>query len=71
MNEQELRLLVREVIARQLAPGGTAAGGPPAPPAGAAVSFGRFVLPSGPEGACIIEPAVACTHCGFCKSDGH
>jgi hypothetical protein len=23
------------------------------------------------EGRCLIEPAVACTHCGYCQSLGH
>jgi hypothetical protein len=23
------------------------------------------------DGACIIEPAVRCNHCGFCQSLGH
>jgi hypothetical protein len=23
------------------------------------------------EGACVIEPAVRCNHCGFCQSYGH
>ena len=32
-----------------------------------------FVLPVGAdtEGPCIIEPAVMCNHCGYCKSLGH
>jgi hypothetical protein len=73
MNDQELRLLVRDAIARQLAGEGGAIPrhGEPAHPPGTAVSFARFLLPSGPEGSCIIEPAVACNHCGFCKSYGH
>lgn len=73
MNEHELRLLVREVIARQLAAGGsaTAAARAAFDPAANPVSFARFGLPSGPEGSCIIEPSVACNHCGFCKSYGH
>jgi hypothetical protein len=31
-------------------------------------------LPAGADtddGVCIIEPAVACNHCGYCKSVGH
>jgi hypothetical protein len=73
MNEHELRLLVRETIARQLAGQGAATAGhaEPAHPSGTSASFARFLLPSGPEGSCIIEPAVACNHCGFCKSYGH
>ena len=36
-------------------------------------SHGRFVLPAGAEtdGPCLIEPAVACNHCGYCQSLGH
>jgi hypothetical protein len=33
-----------------------------------------IALPAGADsgdGACIIEPAVACNHCGYCKSVGH
>jgi len=32
-----------------------------------------FTVPSGAdaEGPCIIEPAVLCNHCGYCKSMGH
>jgi hypothetical protein len=31
------------------------------------------MVPDGSEadGPCIIEPAVMCTHCGYCKSYGH
>ena len=73
MNEHELRLLVREAIARQLAGerGATDGHREPAHGSGTAASFTRFLLPSGPEGSCLIEPAVACNHCGFCKSYGH
>ena len=81
MNEQELRLLVRDAIARHV--GATAHGAPvhgaPAHPAlvhGAPLhhfSHGLFVVPSGAEreGPCIIEPSVMCNHCGYCKSYGH
>ena len=34
-------------------------------------SHGMFLLPSGGDGECIIEPTVRCNHCGFCKSYGH
>jgi hypothetical protein len=76
MTDDELRTLVRDAIARHL-------GGPAAPPApGAAVpaplwrahpSFAKYLVPGGDEegGACIIEPAVACNHCGYCQSHGH
>jgi hypothetical protein len=36
-------------------------------------SHALFVVPSGgdADGPCIIEPAVRCNHCGYCKSMGH
>jgi hypothetical protein len=76
MTEQELRALVREAIARHQ----EAAVGPSAPIAvvdattvRAHMSHAQFVLPAGvdSEGPCLIEPAVPCNHCGFCKSYGH
>ena len=77
MNEQEVRAIVRAAIARQTA--GGAAGVPPRPGADQFASFREhashalFNVPSGldSEGPCIIEPAVACNHCGYCKSYGH
>ena len=84
MTEQELRALVREAIAerRSGVPADSArhvGGRMPAPPASALTharehaSHGLFVLPSGADadGPCIIEPAVRCNHCGYCKSLGH
>jgi hypothetical protein len=73
VNEHELRVLVREAIARQ----GLAAAPVPAPPLEAAMrlhaSHGLFRLPAdaASEGRCLIEPVVACNHCGYCKSYGH
>jgi hypothetical protein len=66
MTEQELRALVRDAIARH---SGAGARPTAAPSQGAAAAL--FVLPSGPEDSCIIEPAVMCNHCGYCKSYGH
>lgn len=83
MTEQELRVLVREAIARHLEGQGAAAS--PVAAAGSAaasafvpvasvvhahLSHAKFALPALGE-SCIIEPAVACNHCGFCKSYGH
>jgi hypothetical protein len=74
MTEQELRVLVREAIAKQKGGGlqpsdGAFAGAGPEhllmPP-----SHAQFGLPGGGD-ACIIEPSVPCTHCGYCKSYGH
>ena len=73
MTEQELRALVRDAIARQAgsAPSGTLA---PLHPRTLApshhVSHTLLVVP-GTDGPCIIEPAVTCNHCGYCKSYGH
>jgi hypothetical protein len=76
MTEQELRALVREAIAK------AAVGGAEAPPYGVTEapphgvsghsSHAMFTLaPADPEGRCVIEPGVACNHCGYCKSYGH
>ena len=37
------------------------------------VSHARFRLPRVTDGtpACVIEPTVPCTHCGYCLSLGH
>lgn len=69
MNEDALRALIRESIARQLS--GTPPQGPAQP-----TSFlnhpsqYRYKLPES-DGPCIIEPGVACNHCGYCQSHGH
>jgi len=73
MTEQELRTLVRDAIARHTGQAVNAA--PRAIPAFAHLhaSHGMFTLPAGADtdGPCIIEPAVMCNHCGYCKSYGH
>jgi hypothetical protein len=68
--ENELRALVRDAIARAR---GEHQPSQPAPSSGAHPSHGRFaLLRSGDEeGACLIEPAVRCNHCGYCLSHGH
>ena len=79
MNEQELRELIRKVIAERVSADAQA------PPAIAAhvplamldlrahASHALFRVPAGSEigGSCVIEPQVACTHCGYCQSLGH
>jgi hypothetical protein len=78
MTELELRALVRDAIARHaggsaprtLAPGfAEASAGKPSHHS----SHLLFMLPTGSDsdGPCIIEPAVSCNHCGYCKSYGH
>ena len=83
MTEQELRALVRDAIARHsvsrdASPAFLDGGGAPSHPAASHLRTiapshhaALFVLPSGPDGSCIIEPAVMCNHCGYCKSYGH
>lgn len=75
MNEQELRALVRDAIARHARGSPTAQAAHVAPRAilSAHPSHGLFAVTEGSEmeGVCIIEPAVTCNHCGFCKSYGH
>jgi hypothetical protein len=79
MNDDELRLLIRAAIARHMsasAPAATAqelrrdagfAGGQPV-----TMSFGQYRLErQAGDTSCIIEPAVQCNHCGFCKCHGH
>jgi hypothetical protein len=70
MTEHELRLLVREAIARQQQVGTPGRGPLPASVSFDRVSHGQFDVPGGSD-ACIIEPSVPCTHCGYCKSYGH
>lgn len=71
MNEDALRTLVREALARHL---GAAAPGPGGGERllvpGAHASHSRYALPAS-DGPCLIEPGVRCNHCGYCESHGH
>ena len=73
MNEDELRALVRAAIQRNLG----AAEGVSTKPAQVhasevGLSFGQYRLERAPDDTmCLIEPAVRCNHCGFCKCHGH
>lgn len=71
MDEQVLRALVREAVARHLP---QSPGAPRLEPHGAACaghpSHVRYALPES-DGPCLIEPAVQCNHCGYCQSHGH
>ena len=79
MTDQELREMVREAIARHVAPDadrrtwGPASAGPAAGPGTIHASHGTFaILRSGDaDGMCVIEPSVRCNHCGYCLSYGH
>jgi hypothetical protein len=77
MTDQELRGMIRDSIARHVgAPSGAASGpasGDTLMPFHAHASHVRLPLVRGADddGACLIEPAVRCNHCGFCQSFGH
>jgi hypothetical protein len=73
MNEQELRSLVRSVIASHTAAPARESNQPGTAAPHLHASHVMFALPADPhaEGRCLIEPAVMCNHCGFCKSWGH
>lgn len=72
MNEDILREMIRESVARHL-------GAAPRPidahpgrplPFSAHASHFRYTLPES-GGPCQIEPGVPCAHCGFCQSHGY
>jgi hypothetical protein len=74
MDEQALRELIRDAVARHL--GGTRAyAADTSQQTGSALhpSHARFNLQSGGDldGPCLIEPSVSCNHCGYCQSHGH
>jgi hypothetical protein len=70
MNEDALREMVRAAVARRLATP-TAVGQENVQLRIAAdMSHQRYALPDS-GGACLIEPAVTCNHCGYCQSHGH
>jgi hypothetical protein len=73
VSDDELRAMIREAIARHT-------GGAPGAERALALdacrlhaSHGRLPLARGGDGdgACLIEPAVRCNHCGYCQSYGH
>ncbi len=74
MNEDALRALVRETLARlESREAGAAPQLLPSQPltfAGHSSHHRYTTLPSS-GGPCFIEPGVACNHCGYCQSHGH
>ena len=68
VTDAQLRELVRDAIARhgrhdRLAPR-------PMQPIRLHPSHGLFPVAGGGD-ACLIEPSVPCSHCGYCQSYGH
>ena len=87
MNEHEVRALVREAIERHLgrpekrgrepfSAERVEKGSRPLFSEGSPKHASHILLTVLPgseveDGMCVIEPAVHCTHCGFCQSYGH
>ena len=77
MNEAELRSLVRTAVARHLGHGTPVAHCAPTPQAHQPTPLPLLSSNTLYAGlvnlgdACVIEPAVKCDHCGFCKSHGY
>ncbi len=82
MTDDELRALVRASVARHLgaaapvlfAPASAtprALAAPSAFPWRQHTSHQQYLALVNVDSACVIEPAVACDHCGYCKSHGH
>jgi hypothetical protein len=78
MTDQELRALVRDAVSRHLGP--RAQTSAPVPPASRAAvhaapathaSHAIYISVVNSDESCVIEPSVACDHCGYCKSHGH
>jgi hypothetical protein len=73
MSEDAVRAAAEAAIARHLARRGSgpAARRPDAAPGHP--SFTLCVVPAGGDGedACLVEPSVPCTHCGFCRTHGY
>lgn len=85
MNEQELRAVVRTVVQKRIGAGETGRPSSAVPRPSSAVQMVPESVPFGSHashflylqlvndngGACLIEPNVACNHCGYCQSHGH
>ena len=73
ISDEELRAMIRDAIARAT-PGRAHAHASTdsAPAARLHPSHALLPLAAGDaDGACVIEPAVRCTHCGYCLAYGH
>jgi hypothetical protein len=70
MNEEALRAMVRDAVARHLSTAGTPRRAEYPLQLASDVSHFRYSLPES-DGPCLIEPTVQCNHCGYCQSHGH
>lgn len=68
MNEELLRQMVREAVAKRLGRGDETVDVPVELTKHS--SHYRYALPPS-GGPCLIEPGVQCNHCGYCESHGH
>jgi hypothetical protein len=77
MNDDELRQLIRAAIQKHtgsepVEASSVASGFSRTVPVPVSISFGQYHLERAPDDtSCLIEPAVQCNHCGFCKCHGH
>ena len=75
MNSDELRALVRQIVADKLRERAGTAEAVPAPGSVANYSdhssHAVYVSIVNTGEACVIEPDVPCSHCNYCKSHGH
>jgi hypothetical protein len=72
MNEDAIRALVRETLERKESRDQEHRGRAPQPLQFAAhSSHYRYTTLPPAGGPCLIEPGVACNHCGYCQSHGH
>ena len=69
MNEETLRALIRETIAR-VEGKEIPTSAPATLNVSAHPSHYQYALPPS-GGPCLIEPGVQCNHCGYCQSHGH
>ena len=71
MDERHVRALVRDAVARHLSGAERPAADPPQASAAWHPSHGQYLHLVNGTDACLIESAVLCNHCGYCKSHGH
>jgi hypothetical protein len=82
MNDEELRGLIRAAIQKhmggsqveqiRLQPDTTRPDTTGVLELPVSISFGQYRLErASGDTSCLIEPAVQCNHCGFCKCHGH
>jgi len=71
LNEDALRALVRDAIARmESREQGVVSEQPRLVQLASHPSHYQYTLPPS-DGPCFIEPGVRCNHCGYCQSHGH